>query len=212
LCLGISEKPNGVFLWVDLVVKELVTAIEDGLDDHMILDHLDTMPKGLSHLYGRIMANIPSNLIYYALNFFMMLQHKDGTGPRAVPKRLTLEELGICVHRSEVASVGDLKSESELLWLTNICGTTKMRLRSSCRGLIQAQQPNNSMPPIFKSLPTVKVGWVHLTVQEYASDNLEKLHARATEMDKVDRKRIPLVNSHRFYMVLMVRLLKTCAG
>jgi hypothetical protein len=61
-------KAEGVFVWVKLVVAELIMAIESG-DTGSLKEKLEELPSDLEDLYGRIIENIPISLRHHTFNY-----------------------------------------------------------------------------------------------------------------------------------------------
>ncbi|KUJ19559.1 uncharacterized protein LY89DRAFT_731955 [Mollisia scopiformis] len=169
------------------------------------------MPRDLRLLYERIVFNIPTDLIQDAITFFEIFQSVDNSTNSK--RALTLEELSIGVSAEAMSPTTEFQSEEEeLVWLTDICDTTKARLRSSCRGLIYVAPPTNLKRSIFKSLPPRPVRWMHLTVKSFATDYKDKFYARAAEMGTERGRLIPVTDLHKFSMALSTKLLKMAAA
>ena len=71
LTLQITKKAEGVFIWVKLVVNELVDGIVDGNSLTQLGEILDTIPGELNDLYQRIISNRRKE---YHLEIYIMLQ------------------------------------------------------------------------------------------------------------------------------------------
>jgi hypothetical protein len=52
---------EGVFLWVSLVVNDLLRGLADGDDINRLQTRLNALPKNLEGLYWRILERIPEN-------------------------------------------------------------------------------------------------------------------------------------------------------
>jgi hypothetical protein len=61
------EKAKGVFIWVRLVVAELIVAIE-ARDIDVLGQKLEDLPSDLEELYSRIVEKIPTALRHYTIN------------------------------------------------------------------------------------------------------------------------------------------------
>ncbi|KAM7184000.1 hypothetical protein V8F20_012399, partial [Naviculisporaceae sp. PSN 640] len=66
----ILEKSAGVFLWVVLVVDEMVRQSDEGNDISYLLNHVDVLPAELEALYASTISAIPQNTKSLALRLF----------------------------------------------------------------------------------------------------------------------------------------------
>ena len=76
----IIKKAQGVFLWVKLVVDNLIVGIEEGCTDTELKDCLDSLPPELEALYSRIFEQIPMDYIDEAMIYFKLalVRHRLG--------------------------------------------------------------------------------------------------------------------------------------
>jgi len=72
---NILDKASGVFLWVKLVVQEIVIGLEDGDTDRELQERLDHLPPELEDLYQRIIVQISPQYWKDAFNYFQLLIH-----------------------------------------------------------------------------------------------------------------------------------------
>jgi hypothetical protein len=68
----VIKKAQGVFLWVQLVVNNLILGIEEGCNDTELKDCLDSLPPELESLYARIFEQIPMGYIDDAMIYFKL--------------------------------------------------------------------------------------------------------------------------------------------
>jgi hypothetical protein len=74
---NILEKASGVFLWVKLVVEEIIIGLEDGDTDQELQERLDSLPPELEDLYQRIIVQISPKHWRDAFNYFQLLIHAE---------------------------------------------------------------------------------------------------------------------------------------
>lgn len=55
---AIMDKANGVFLWVTLVVDEVLASWDDGKNIHYLLEQVDAVPLSLQALYSRMLESL----------------------------------------------------------------------------------------------------------------------------------------------------------
>ncbi|KAI1126898.1 hypothetical protein F5Y10DRAFT_243740 [Nemania abortiva] len=72
----VIERANGVFLWVKLVLRELVAEAAKGRRDHELSRVLDAIPDDLGHYYTRIIQRIPEKFRWESYVIFEALTTK----------------------------------------------------------------------------------------------------------------------------------------
>ena len=71
LTAEITQKANGVFIWVRIVVEELIERYVDGSSISQLREVLSAMPEELKDLYHRALSKIKTE---YALESYIMIQ------------------------------------------------------------------------------------------------------------------------------------------
>jgi hypothetical protein len=69
----VTEKASGLFIWVKLVVAELIIGLIDGDSDQELVDKLVGLPDKLEQLYTRIFDNIPQRYPPDTINYLQLL-------------------------------------------------------------------------------------------------------------------------------------------
>ncbi|KAG7287280.1 hypothetical protein NEMBOFW57_006787 [Staphylotrichum longicolle] len=70
----ITEKANGIFLWVALVVKSIRAQLEDGCGTSMIEDEVNSLPDELEGLFQHLLASISKSYRKKAYQTFAMIK------------------------------------------------------------------------------------------------------------------------------------------
>ncbi|KAF2994212.1 hypothetical protein E8E14_001000 [Neopestalotiopsis sp. 37M] len=73
----ISDNASGVFLWVRLVVYELVKALRDGDNIHQLLRRVEVIPKDLDAYFNHLMGSIEPQYHKEASTFLQLALHQE---------------------------------------------------------------------------------------------------------------------------------------
>jgi len=145
----VVEKARGVFLWVELVVNNLIIGLEEGDTDNELEARLELLPSGLENLYRRIVEQVPNNYIHDTINYTNLLISRDlsprrqrlayrriQVGPRR-EQRFSLVEFSLAIRGAIESFEGytHFTMESSAL-AQNYCELVELRIKSRCRGLI----------------------------------------------------------------------------
>ena len=197
----VVRKAEGVFLWVNLVVTQLVMAIETEAEASDLHQLLAMLPEGLKQLYQSIVAKIPKDRLHDAINLLQLTASTNaneelvpGDGADTLWKMCNaMKEPSAAI--SEKAYFEEGFCGDEVPGQEEQCAAMKRRIQSSCRGLVHCDDMCN--------LREAKVTFLHRTCVEYVS-NTEFFSQMVA---KADRKLIrdPEVS----LMAMALRLLKT---
>ena len=155
----IIRKANGVFLWVTLVVNELVEGLCEG-DTIMELEHLlSQIPQELEDLYTRAVRRVPrtssSALEKHRYEAYVMFQIAiHAQGPLSVPQ-FTKMVLYSTFGESSVDDAAQALSQNKL----------ERRLNSKSAGLLEAVSVSNG------GVGLDCVQFIHQTTKEYMSSS-----------------------------------------
>jgi len=159
---NILDKACGVFLWVKLVVEEIIIGLEDGDTDAELQERLDYLPSELGDLYQRIISQISSKYWDDAFNYFQLLVHAIDSSLELVLFALACEEPLDALSRDED------ENEKVALILKEDCKRIQLRIKSRCRGLLQLTASGEIASSRFLS-KHCSVEFLHKTVKEYVT-------------------------------------------
>lgn len=198
---NVVRKAEGVFLWVNLVVTQLVMAIEaeaDGSDLHRLVASL---PEGLGQLYQSIVAKIPKVRLPDAINL-LQLAASTNAHEYLTPKIGADTLWKMCNAMKDPSTAISEKAYFEEGFSGNDapnqkeqCAAMKRRIQSSCRGLVHCDDTSN--------LCEAKVTFLHRTCAEYILNT----EVFSQMVAKADPNRIG--NPEVSLMAMALRLLKT---
>ena len=192
----VVRKAEGVFIWVTIVVSQLIVAIEEDAGADKLHDLLADLPEGLEKLYASIIDKIDQKNWHHTINTLRLIRHFNSL---YVDNARTL--LGFSVAIEDPINSILCKAYLETGFTFDDaslphhqCTQVKRLLQRSCRCLIEIEDS--------KDLSQAKVTLLHRTVEEYVtrSQLFEKM------LDKVDRKL--LRDTAVTAMAISLRLLK----
>ncbi|KAK4208732.1 hypothetical protein QBC37DRAFT_391785 [Rhypophila decipiens] len=130
----ILEKSGSVFLWVVLVVDEMIRQSDEGHDIGFLLKHVDVLPAELEALYANTMSSIPPETRCLALRLF--------TWAVLAQKPLRLHEWHhILAFIKEPAPVSLTAWRASDTFTRNDDQLEK-QIRSISRGLVEVKRPH----------------------------------------------------------------------
>ena len=179
---ALVDKAEGVFLWVDLVVTQLILSIEEDKTVEELRMQLDDMPDGLRKLYSRIVDKIPQRFLHDTTNFLRMYDHGVGSSRDLIIKFNLFTLWQFCAATEDPSTAISCKAHFENGFdeestdsRQHLCAIMKRRIQRSCRGLIHVEDTND--------LPKAEVTLLHRTVKEFIirDDKFRLLLARADQ-------------------------------
>ncbi|KAF6221632.1 hypothetical protein HO133_001598 [Letharia lupina] len=175
----VIEKAEGVFVWVTLVVSQLVVAIEEEAESHDLYRLLADLPEGLEKLYASVVGKIDQRFWHDTVNFLSLIQKSSHSASSARADTLLKFSAAIQDPMSAVScnayfETGFTTDDAGLPH--HQCAQVRRRLQRSCRGLIEIEDAED--------LPGARVAFLHRTVEEYVTGS--QLFERM--LDEVDSK------------------------
>ena len=151
----IVDKPQGVFFWVSLVVRNLKGGLVEGDTMGQLLAHLENIPSDLDKFFQKIIASIPAAHRRRATLYFrVILASRD---------RPTLLDLSF-LEEDETSSLMDRPLAFE--HLTTISArkkSMKRRLESRCMGLLETRETESKRG----TWTNAYVDYLHRTVRDF---------------------------------------------
>ena len=170
LITDIVWKANGVFIWVKLVMAELLIAVEAG-DIEVLDERLDELPSDLEDLYTRIIDKIPLALRHHTFNTLQLFPYLGTSGPDNL--------FGLFFTPPDPESA--LNSPPRMMRTEDKirgCIQTKRVVQNRCRSLINMplMKPQWTHTEIINNFCRGEVS-VHKTVRDYLSlnNNMERI-------------------------------------
>ncbi|KAI9656830.1 MAG: hypothetical protein M1821_003469 [Bathelium mastoideum] len=168
----VTSRAQGVFLWIVLVVKNLIRGLQNYDTPAELLREVDRLPSDLEELYEHMLGSMsPSNqvqgskLIQIVLRNVQILLGSDGIRAEYPLTLLQLSYAEEGDYESCLKSPVAALSPAQCRWR---CEATEGRLRSRCCGLIEVQDfdlDDNA------SRTRTSVGLLHRTVVEFFQDD-----------------------------------------
>lgn len=140
----ITERANGVFIWVRIVIEELIERFIDGCAVSQLRDILSAMPEELKDLYRRALCKVKPE---YALESYVMAQIV-----LCAKNPQTLKSL---FAATDIA----LQRQVELMSQA----TMERRLASRCGGLLEGKSTSNEVQFLHQTVKTFFTNRHHAT-------------------------------------------------
>lgn len=131
----IISRSEGVFLWVVLVVDEVLRKWDEGVDVDSLSQILDVLPTGLSSLFQRLFANIPENEKESTLRFFQWILLSNGV--------LRLHEWHHILAFIKPNAPKSLRQAGLMQMSNDTVDQVERQIRSISRGLVKVKNIND---------------------------------------------------------------------
>jgi hypothetical protein len=158
----VAERSSGVFLWVVLVVQTLRIGLDGGDNVADMTKRLETLPRDLSELYKEMLPTDPLEK-EQASKLLQLLLLSIEIQPESPLSMLQLS----FAEESSLQSACKANIDPETIRkITLRCDAMAARLRSRCRGLMEAQRISGiALASYGITIPFV--GFFHKTVAEF---------------------------------------------
>ncbi|KAI0474814.1 hypothetical protein F4859DRAFT_514659 [Xylaria cf. heliscus] len=179
LITNIADKALGVFLWVDLVVRSLLTGLSNSDRISDLQSRLDELPSELEALFGTIIASLEPFYQIHALQLFQIVEAYNELVTERVRSQqylpLTLLALFFADNEDDTsglsAPIGTLSPEQA----NDMEEGMRRRLNSRCRGLLEATEPSLEQDSIVPRIHFLSrraqrgsiVRYMHRTTRDY---------------------------------------------
>ena len=138
LIWDIVSKASGVFLWVRIVVQNILSGLRNGDTICELQQNLDDVPQGLEELYSHMLAKMPRQYLAETQSYFELL-FADQT--RSEPVGLTVLDFAAATEEAwDRVRLGDEKYLCSTAFV-DLCGKLMPRLISRCAGFVQIDEP-----------------------------------------------------------------------
>ncbi|KAF3921762.1 hypothetical protein AA313_de0200385 [Arthrobotrys entomopaga] len=201
----VVKASKGVFLWVRLVVRELITGLIDGNKFHDLLTRLHSLPTDLNEFFERIIFTVDDfyrDQHHTATMFLVTLEARE---------LLPIMTYWFIDQMNEDPDYG-LGTHLQPLTEQQIDIQTKhmrKRLNAYCKGLVETQTGHQSLnKSVFMEEFQIKVDFLHRTVRDFLNtpETKKQLHRRTKADFKVELaicqaslvliKSLPSMNPH----------------
>jgi hypothetical protein len=173
----ITNKSQGVFLWVRIVVGELYEGLLDGDREAQLRERLQGLPTELESLFENIIGSLRSRHKKDASLLFQIVQ----------AARAPLELLSLSFADNDdpefavKLQLGPLSDEDRLYQ----CSNMRRRLNSRCRGLLELVDPEKA---IIDAEPLLAQPWVSNEFVD--ADKMQNLEHRQQYIRMLSRSRV----------------------
>lgn len=156
---ALVQKASGVFLWIVLVVKNILVALGNYEDRETLLSRIDQLPSDLEKLYEYLFSSMD---LEHRREGIMLIDIFQWTTHRQPIHGMTAIQMSYCdISKKQPSVTRCISPLSEGAW-TLRQKVVEGRLRHRCRGLLEV---NDRPTHDYKDEPEVQ--YLHRTVKEY---------------------------------------------
>ncbi|KAL9082858.1 MAG: hypothetical protein Q9165_008757 [Trypethelium subeluteriae] len=161
---SLVEKAEGVFLWVRLVMRELLTGMCNSYSISQLEEELDQLPEGLETLFRKLLTSIRKPDRMRAARTFLILTSELSfrNANRLVVVHAVIDELSDAHHDSGLLYSAELGLPVTTEDVAKMTHNMRDRLNSRCKGLIQI-----SKSPAFRGEKLAYLDFIHRPVHEF---------------------------------------------
>ncbi|KAL8808792.1 MAG: hypothetical protein Q9200_004023 [Gallowayella weberi] len=163
------KKAQGVWLWLDLIIKDLIKGARDGDTFEELYARLERTPNNIKGLYNQKLQSIDPSYLEEAIGYFHILIVRSTIRYRFVVTMVTILLLTIAEEEWWSSVVDHNTSCFESTAFDSSCRRLEKRLLSRCAGLVEVQDVDDE-----EGLVVVRhdrnVDFIHRTVQEFLQE------------------------------------------
>lgn len=160
LIFAVTDKAEGVFLWVRLVVRDLLKGIRDGDDIRTLFRKLEEIPADLNNYFRRLFSSIDPQHMREASIILQTALHEEHDFVSLHPLRL-LDLSFINESSPDFALAGSFNhhkiSMNDREGLIFRLDSTIRRLNSRCMGLLECTYNPDNFFDLFCDKPTLEL-------------------------------------------------------
>lgn len=169
IVLRITEKARGVFMWVKLVVLQILEAVEDGSFVEELTDFIEGIPDELDDLFSRMLDDIKHAYRSHSATLFQLVLTSETWRPLTAVT-LYFAEQATTEYVVSMTSHSPSNQHLDRISADRISANMQKRLRSHSAGLIElsrtAQGIGHSPRPMSLADPRFHVQFIHQTVKD----------------------------------------------
>jgi hypothetical protein len=175
----IAEKADGVFLWVVLVVRSLLTGLRNRDRIEYLRQRLQGLPHDLEGMYKNMLRGIDDLYLDGTHKIFQIMrvarEHRTNMGPPTEAEPLTLLSLYLAVTPDLDLDVVKKYNEQRLL---DISEHMQRQLTAHCGGLLEVRNSRiHKETKCIKDLGS-RVQYIHRTARDFIESSDFRKHLR----------------------------------
>lgn len=206
----ILDRASGVFLWVTLVVKDLLQGVYNRDDWEMMLQRLEACPGKVEEIYERMWARYQGDLKLYkedAEYYFRMILFKE----------ISLLQFSISVDKKLQRDFQMSTSYVEELEIVSMCEKTRAHISTRTSGLLEVEEMKVDQDGLFEPFhnpeentigtlhTTTRVQFFHRTARDFVYEALRNdicdMHSKVDVEVLIEL--IPIITKSRCIMWLL---------
>ncbi|KAI1174388.1 hypothetical protein F4777DRAFT_599626 [Nemania sp. FL0916] len=167
LISSVAERADGVFLWVRLVIRQLLSGLGSSYSIKQLEEELVGLPQDLKALYHKMFACIKGSDAKRAAQTFLLLTWKPhwNYGQRDILVHSVIDEALDDTFDFKRLCLGEFGTFLNSEDITERIRVTIDRLNSRCKGLVQIHMGG----PVGKQYMPMR--FIHRTVHEFFSED-----------------------------------------
>ena len=176
------DRAEGVFLWLSIMIKDLIKASKCGDSINELRERLQTTPNTMYGLYRRILRSLDETYLDYALKTFQIMVGSEMFNRLICRNFETLSLLDFaCIDE---ASWTHVKQFDRPYFCSSIfrsrCRELYIRLNARCGSLIDIKDNEDQAQSLVALYRGQTVDFVHRTAVEYLKDEyVEKFYEKS---------------------------------
>lgn len=172
------EKAEGVFLWLGIMIKDLIKGSNNGDSIDELRDRLRVTPSTIYGMYRRILGVLDKSYLDYAFKTFQILIAAEWLGRGARSFRPTLLSLACVEDTSWVHITQFDRSYFSSTTFDSTCRELRTRLIARCSNLIELENNEAEVEETIILQHCRAVDFIHRTAVEFLKEEYENTFSR----------------------------------
>ena len=126
----IVDKAKGIFLWVNLAVRDQIEGIRNADDAEQLRERLDLLPEEIEELYGRMLQKIDKVYRKEVSQYLQLVLQND---------RPSLFHIALAVYK-RIDDIVMFTPDIAISDIRNHCRLTRNRIATTCKGFLEVQE------------------------------------------------------------------------
>lgn len=186
----LTGRADGVFLWVDLAVKDVLRGVDNEDSAVELRDRVEILPQEIGDLYLHMLERLDTIYQDWARNFLrLMILRNRLLGD----KQMTLLDFALAAYDGTDAVIASGLRESDIEHLVSECRKLRTQILIRCAGLLELEAPqfDESSKPEHETAARTELLHFH------ENSRINFIHVSAFHFLLNDEKGIGFMNSNR---------------
>jgi hypothetical protein len=188
------EKADGVFIWVQIVVRSLLNGIRNRDSVHELLIRLRELPKEIEPLYQHLLSRIEPIYLPWASRAVQLLRLYHRLSDNHHIEYLNVRRFYFAMStNSKFSEIETLSSDL----LAKRCEDIEVQLAARCAGLVEISRHSNREDASIK--------WFHRTARDFIEQNSFGLNLLGKPLDPELNPGVLMMKAHIIDLMLQIR-------